>query len=572
MLRYVLVLAFVVASGRGSSVNHVRMRSKGSSSVLASTSTYSTPPHTSADMVNVESWPQYLIEWRGIEPSFRMDELADALSLVLPSVQHVVLNITRVIDDSLSDLPVLGYCHLPPGDDVIREIVRRCCTIRSVTEVWVDSFADGRANGGVAAASVDAVDESFFDRVVLPAFVGKGENSWRVDFRRYGRGGRSGLSYLEKSELLKGFDPIFRRLAQHPSVTEFNVNLTQSEHTFLYFEDWSAFHGAFEEKKKKKGFCIKAGQDRRPQHILFGRVVAEGINFEHAYAVRQRPFIGTTTMDAVSAQMSANAARLMRRGEVDARVLDPFAGTCSLLIAAANLGAMCVGSDIDADTLGLGVALSRTNADAEGERALLSRSKKNANFKRKRGDGTLFVQVGGSPVDNFEYYMLGSKLEKLTCCNVGQWLDAEMRSQSGSGVEEHENSFDAIVTDPPFGRRERAHDPSLGLNTGKAARGDPMGKCGDTHITLLQVAARVLKPGARLVFWMPTDADVDVKGLRKGILGPMQHISGVDSTLSFVRARRQPLHSNLARWLCVYRKIGGPPETIVEYVVSDDDQ
>jgi hypothetical protein len=35
---------------------------------------------------------------------------------------------------------------------------------------------------------------------------------------------------------------------------------------------------------------------------------------------------------------------------------------------------------------------------------------------------------------------------------------------------------------------------------------------------------------------------------------------GGTAALAFVRARRQPLHSNLARWLCVYRRRGEPSQ------------
>ena len=228
---------------------------------------------------------------------------------------------------------------------------------------------------------------------------------------------------------------------------------------------------------------------RVSQRAFFGRVVATGRNYEGAFSVRRRPFIGTTTMDAISAQISANAARIVvppvpqshwqppvqvpalalapalvpepalapapapapAQAPAQAparafRVLDPFAGTCSLLLAAANLGAMVSGSDIDADGLGLspspgcvlklvpasgvGVYGSDGEDDSDcsgsgsrsgsGGRELgetLSRlgghRSKNARFKRKREDGSSFMQEGGSPVDNFAHYGLSDRLEKV---------------------------------------------------------------------------------------------------------------------------------------------------------------
>ena len=133
------------------------------------------------------------------------------------------------------------------------------------------------------------------------------------------------------------------------------------------------------------------------------------------------------------------------------RVLDPFAGTCSLLLAAANLGAMVSGSDIDADGLGLSLGRGRvigpeptsevdvhgSEGDGDGDcdcggsgsgsgekvRGQLGRHgltskrpkrSKNARFKRKREDGSSYVQDAGSILDNFAHYGLSDRHEKVS--------------------------------------------------------------------------------------------------------------------------------------------------------------
>ena len=52
------------------------------------------------------------------------------------------------------------------------------------------------------------------------------------------------------------------------------------------------------------------------------------------FDLKLRPFIGTTSMNALCAHIAANAANV----QVGQQVLDPFCGTGSLLLAAAYLG------------------------------------------------------------------------------------------------------------------------------------------------------------------------------------------------------------------------------------------
>ena len=108
-------------------------------------------------------------------------------------------------------------------------------------------------------------------------------------------------------------------------------------------------------------------------------------------------------------------------------MLDPFCGTGSLLISAAFLGARVVGSDTDADCLGL-VDHDRENA---------SRRSKNANFRRrKKGDDEEWSQSNFSTRSNFEYYNLSSNIEALVNCSVEHW--AQVSSPSDSKI----NCFD----------------------------------------------------------------------------------------------------------------------------------
>ena len=75
--------------------------------------------------------------------------------------------------------------------------------------------------------------------------------------------------------------------------------------------------------------------DYSPKRYIFGRILFSSVeNIQNKYSIKDRPFVGTTTMDPIAAHVAAVAADISP-GMV---VLDPFCGTGSLLIAAAHLG------------------------------------------------------------------------------------------------------------------------------------------------------------------------------------------------------------------------------------------
>jgi SAM-dependent methyltransferase len=122
-------------------------------------------------------------------------------------------------------------------------------------------------------------------------------------------------------------------------------------------------------------------------------------------------------MDPVVSHVAANAA-LIVPGH---RVLDPFCGTGSLLLASAFLGADVVGSDIDFDCLGL----ADPNELADKDRS------KNARFKR----AGVSSQLGKSMVDNFEFYGLKDRLVALLGMDAAMWGPGE-KSRDGTTTDE----------------------------------------------------------------------------------------------------------------------------------------
>lgn len=81
-----------------------------------------------------------------------------------------------------------------------------------------------------------------------------------------------------------------------------------------------------------------------PEDIVFGRMLTHGQrHLIKELSLKQRKFIGNTSMDAQLSLLMANQA-LVRDGDL---VFDPFVGTGSLLVSAAKFGGYVLGADID---------------------------------------------------------------------------------------------------------------------------------------------------------------------------------------------------------------------------------
>lgn len=203
------------------------------------------------------------------------------------------------------------------------------------------------------------------------------------------------------------------------------------------------------------------------KRIFFGREVgAADRKLLPTYQLRSRKYIGPTAMDAEIAFLMANQG-LARPGKL---IFDPFVGTGSILIAAAHFGAMTMGADIDI----------RVVRDGRGP------------------DCNVW--------SNFEQYGLPKPLSLMRSDNnLPPWR---------SGLKE---IFDAIICDPPYGVRaggrksggrkllKGAVDPytvpeEKRFNHIPSTAAYSLAEC---MSDLLELAARMLVMGGRLVFFFP---------------------------------------------------------------------
>lgn len=178
------------------------------------------------------------------------------------------------------------------------------------------------------------------------------------------------------------------------------------------------------------------------------------------YDLRRRRYLGPTSMDTELAFMMCNLA-LVRRSSL---VLDPFVGTGSILIPAAHLGAMTLGTDIDIRVIKMG----------------------------KKDKAGQWVNVW----TNFKDYGLPPPLALLRCDLHTVPFRDNLREM-----------LDAIVCDPPYGvraggKKSVAKDRRIRDKDNYIPSTDPYTLAECLH-DLLDLAARLLRVGGRLVYFMP---------------------------------------------------------------------
>ena len=114
---------------------------------------------------------------------------------------------------------------------------------------------------------------------------------------------------------------------------EGRVSLTNPDVMFSLIEFWGLDHNNLPPE---------------PLQVFFGPNIGEGQRqLITQFSIKSRKFIGNTTMDPQLAFLMANLG-LVDLGKL---VLDPFVGTGSLLLAAAQFGGLVCGGDIDFLTL-----------------------------------------------------------------------------------------------------------------------------------------------------------------------------------------------------------------------------
>eukprot|EP01006_Ploeotia_vitrea_P041775 TRINITY_DN66572_c0_g4_i1.p1 TRINITY_DN66572_c0_g4~~TRINITY_DN66572_c0_g4_i1.p1 ORF type:complete len:527 (+),score=61.52 TRINITY_DN66572_c0_g4_i1:40-1620(+) len=296
-----------------------------------------------------------LFQWKEDLPDFRLPE-------VMQVANTLGKKVSVVGDTTMQGHQVHQFMQFESVNDAV-EIADRCVLLRAVFEPWADA---------------DNYDQLFDllkqrDHLFKQAFGCREGVRFKYHVECFGRG----YPNNERLGLIKRFE-----CCDHYTAT---VDLVNPDVTLWILEDIG--HGT------KRGDPL--------QHVYFGREIHQTVAMRKAFlslALPQRKYLGTTSMPADISFLMANMAQV-NKGDL---VIDPFCGTASILTGCAYLGAKVFGSELD----------SRVLAGKDGN--------------------DIF--------SNFAQYSLPEpELLRGDMSRRFFWRNCEM--------------FDAIVTDPPYGSR-----------------------------------------------------------------------------------------------------------------------
>ena len=284
-----------------------------------------------------------------------------------------------------------------------------------------------------------------------------------------------------------------------------------------------------------EGEQVVVDLEKRLKHVYLGRKVGEsrrGLVEKHD--LKKRPYISTTSMDAELALVTANLA-LAGEGKL---FLDPFCGTGGFMVAAAELGAIVIGSDID------------------------GRSFRGKSKGVEKGVGANFRKYG---------------LE-------GRFGDCFTADLVNTPVQARRRWLDGMICDPPYGVREGLK--VLGARSGLQLNGSdeasrpqvskipPMIDGAPAHTqpgyvapkrpysfnrmlsNILDFAAKSLVDGGRLAFWMPS-ANEDELGQDQVTEVPTHH-------LMLLRHECVQRFNHWSRRLLVYERRSGDTQGLLD--------
>ncbi|PFH31380.1 hypothetical protein BESB_028150 [Besnoitia besnoiti] len=433
-----------------------------------------------------------------------------------------------------------AYCFLP-SEAAAGRILKKSILIRAFIEVW----ADEETYPAVLSRMLEPANAARFQSFI------NDEKTWAFRVKAFGRS----LSVDEQREKMDFFACLFKGTEK--------VSLENPDVTLAVAEEW--VHAS----------CPGDTPSQTPLRIYLGREIASRHAEKNAqpwwWSLRlpRRPVLGPTSLDVELAFLMCHQAQV-KRGSL---VLDPFVGTGSILISASYYGALCVGSDIDIRVLkGYSVAYLNPhikhppgasknvfrNFDEYGLRRPEILRCDNAAWvwrlppasgdaSAESGDGaangstgaaspsTLLTREGDPEVERADT-KIRAYLEKTACHGGKPWADA-------------------IVTDPPYGIRAGARQSG---HQQKHKRGhertneerltyisptvlyDPQTVISD----LLNLAARLLVDGGRLVFLLPIElrnAEEELELLRH-------------EDLDLISCSLQPLSGGLGRYLVTMRR------------------
>ncbi|KAF3691652.1 tRNA (guanine(10)-N2)-methyltransferase -like protein [Channa argus] len=324
------------------------------------------------------------------------------------------------------------WCLDGLAEDDVHGIMTRSVCAKSAFELW----GHGRTHSELRASLLNYPSEN------MRVFMQK-DSTYRINVYTFNK-------TVEFGDRIKKID------AMEYLPFEGTVNLKSPQHIFCLLEDYGTDPNNIPE---------------HPDNIFFGRWIADGQReLIRSHSVKNRHFIGNTSMDAGLSFIMANHAKVKEND----LVFDPFVGTGSLLVACSHFGAYVCGTDIDYNTIHGKGRSSRKNQKWRG------------------------------PDENIRANLRQYGTEKM-------YLDV-MVSDASKPVWREAALFDAIITDPPYGIRESTRRTGSHRDITKPAESIyveshvPVSQAyhlSDIFSDLLNFSAHHLVMGGRLVYWLP---------------------------------------------------------------------
>ncbi|XP_053670305.1 tRNA (guanine(10)-N2)-methyltransferase homolog [Anopheles nili] len=380
------------------------------------------------------------------------------------------------------------------NDDSARKIASRSISLRCIFELWAHS------SSGLASFHEELQRYIDTNKTTLHDYF-ESKKSFKISVETYNK-------HFNQKEKVAKIETMQYLPVEGP------VNLKTPDVHYWYIEFWG---------------MDPMNVPEQPNDVLFGRWVADGKrDLINEISLKNRKFIGNTSMDPQLSLLMANQG-LVRDGDL---VFDPFAGSGSLLVAAAKFGAYVVGTDIDYMVVHGKSKPTRVNQKVRAEDESIL-----ANLQQY-GCGGLFVDV-----------LVADFSRSIWTKNI---------------------ILDSIITDPPYGIREATERIEFKTKRKTTVMTEdavhypstsPYQLC-QMYKDLLQFAAGHLKLGGRLVCWFPTlkkDYDCDMLPRHRN--------------LTLIANSEQPLSGYSSRRLLTYEKVSDyeenhdgfeMPSTVVE--------
>lgn len=457
----------------------------------------------------------------GYSMQFRHLELSNVLSAVLGVEDDIHLNFCDALsydgDDDMSTYhmdafqgamqfvdtaPILSSKEKNENEknnynipsDLLVAATKRCSLIRASYEI----IAEGDDYNDLAS---QALNNGSLDEFMIG---GENENgTWRVRLRqygsmsvngkekRYGKNMRSPLS--QERHAVNQMKELFLQFGG-------NVNLKNPDCSLYIFEGLTTTTGKY------------GNEHSTTKKKILARLLTKGPNTSFI-APKTRICVTNTPLCPIAAYTMCNLARV-KDGD---KILDPYAGSCAILLAAT----MMTSTPSTASSIqSVGIEISH-NGIVNRDDIVKDFTARNFTVPSAiiRGDST------------------NSTIRQIA-----------KEAISDDDDDDELSSFDLIITDPPYGIRESSKGGGSNDDDDTISSLPPLDQLFQSIVEDRENEAttRLLKVGGRLVAFVPNIPGQDIR-----MVLPSEELTN-EAGMKLQEFKEQPLNDSLSRWLVAY--------------------